>query len=79
MLFTQPVNGQLGFGDGVTQDNIFGTFVNVTAPGTANTEFSITHHNAIIPYRIYNLLPGPSGNPLQKIQEVHRGQPQRYT
>jgi len=38
------VNGGISFGDGTTADNINGVFVDVTTPGSANTNFNITHN-----------------------------------
>jgi len=38
------INGNLGFGDGTSIDNISGNWINVVAPGAANTDFTVNHN-----------------------------------
>ncbi len=38
------VNGDLGFGDGTLADNVSGAWINVVAPVTPNTDFTVTHN-----------------------------------
>jgi len=39
----RALNGRIGFGDGTDPDNIEGTWISVTTPGVANTDFTVTH------------------------------------
>ena len=39
----RALNGRIGFGDGTDSENIEGTWVSVTTPGTPNTDFTVTH------------------------------------
>lgn len=42
-------NGHLGFGDGTSTDNIFGTFVTYVSNAAPNTEDTITHNLGFVP------------------------------
>src|SRR5215469_16124357 len=37
-------NGNISFGDGTKIDNINGTWISVTTPGSANTDFAVSHN-----------------------------------
>ncbi len=39
----RALNGRIGFGDGTDSENIEGTWISVTTPGTPNTDFTVTH------------------------------------
>ncbi len=39
----RALNGRVGFGDGTDSENIEGTWISVTTPGTPNTDFTVTH------------------------------------
>lgn len=39
----RALNGRIGFGDGTESENIEGTWISVTTPGTPNTDFTVTH------------------------------------
>ena len=43
------INGRISFGDGSNADNIDGVWGTVTTPGTANTDFSISHNLGRVP------------------------------
>lgn len=47
--FVQGFNGNIGFGDGTNLDNINGSWINVVAPGVANTDFTVNHNLNRIP------------------------------
>lgn len=39
----RALNGRVGFGDGTDSENIEGTWISVTTPGTPDTDFTVTH------------------------------------
>lgn len=39
----RALNGRIGFGDGTDSENVEGTWISVTTPGTPNTDFTVTH------------------------------------
>lgn len=43
------VNYHIGFGDGTSSDNVDGTWINVTSPNVANTDFTVNHNLQRIP------------------------------
>ena len=47
--FSRAFNGNIGFGDGTNLDNISGSWINVTAPAVANTDFTVNHNLGRIP------------------------------
>ena len=46
---SQAINGRISFGNGTTPDNIDGVWISVTTPGTANTDFTVTHNLGRVP------------------------------
>lgn len=45
----QLFNGLISFGDGTNRDNIDGNWFDVTTPGAANTDFTVTHNLGRVP------------------------------
>jgi hypothetical protein len=43
------INGRISFGDGLTRDNIDGTWVNVPDTGIGNTDFTVQHNLGRLP------------------------------
>ena len=43
------INGQLSFGDGLSPDNLAGSWVDVVTPGVANTDFTVSHNLGRLP------------------------------
>ncbi len=41
---TLVINGNLGFGDGTSPDNLSGSWINVVAPAAPNTDFTVNHN-----------------------------------
>lgn len=46
---TGVINGRVGFGDGTNPDNIDLVWKSVTTPGSANTDFTVTHNLGRLP------------------------------
>lgn len=43
------VNGNISFGDGTSPDNVSGTWLSTTTPGTPGTDFTLTHNLGRVP------------------------------
>lgn len=43
------INGQIGFGNGVTKDNLNLAWGNVVTPGAPNTDFGVVHNLGRVP------------------------------
>lgn len=55
------INGRLGFGDGVSRDNIVGEWISFTSSATPGAENTIAHNLGVVPCGFILMMPPQSG------------------